>query len=288
MSTALAVTSTQGSLAPANLDQAMRLAELMSNGKLVPTHLQRQPSDCLMVIEQAMRWNMSPFAVAQSTSVIQGKLMFEGKLVAAVINANGGLDERLRYEYSGEGDKRTIKVIGRLKGEKAPRDVEVMLKDARTNNKVWQTQPDQQLMYHGARVWARRHMPELMLGVYSPEEFAEGQDAAPMRDVTPVPEPEPQVIEPAPRPFAVIDSEGVEHTFERGGDYLKALKEMFEAAPDKVGFWDSNKDHFQSWQTGLVQLAEKNPKKKAAADEFCRVGREIADVVYDLTKDDAA
>ena len=49
----------------------------------------------------------------------------------------------------------------------------VRLGDVRTGAKVWTTQPDQQLMYHGTRVWARRHMPELMLGVWSPEEFDE-------------------------------------------------------------------------------------------------------------------
>jgi hypothetical protein len=41
-----------------------------------------------MVIEAAMRWGMSPFAVAQETSVIQGKLMFSGKLVAAAIQTH--------------------------------------------------------------------------------------------------------------------------------------------------------------------------------------------------------
>ena len=40
-------------------------------------------------------------------------------------------------------------------------------------------QPDQQLAYHGSRVWARRHAPELMLGVYSPEEFDEPQPLRP-------------------------------------------------------------------------------------------------------------
>ena len=164
-----------GSLVPSSMEQAMRLAEVMCKGKLVPQHLQGSPADCLLVIEQASRWGLSPFAVAQSTSVIQGKLMYEGKLVAAVINARGDLADKLRYEYSGTGDKRTIRVVGRLRGEDEPRDVTVELKDARTNNRVWQTQPDQQLMYHGVRVWARRHTPELMLGVWSPDEF----DASP-------------------------------------------------------------------------------------------------------------
>lgn len=163
------------SLVPSNMDQAIRLAELMSKGRLVPAHLQQSPADCLLVIEQAARWGLSPFAVAQSTSVIQGKLMYEGKLVAAVINARGDLAKRLDYEYSGEGDARAIRVFATCRGETTPRDVTVKLRDAKTNNKVWQTQPDQQLMYHGARVWARRHMPELMLGVWSPDEFPDAE-----------------------------------------------------------------------------------------------------------------
>ena len=97
--------------------------------------------------------------------------MHSGKLVAAVVNSRGNLTQRLSYEYGGEGQNRTITVSGQLQGEAAPRTVKVVLRNAVTNNKVWQTQPDQQLMYHGVRVWARRHTPELMLGVYSPEEF---------------------------------------------------------------------------------------------------------------------
>lgn len=160
-------------LVPTSMTEAMKLAEMMASARLVPQGLQKSPADCLMVIQQAVRWQMDPFAVAQECSVIQGKLMHTGKLVAAVVNARGNLTQRLSFDYRGEGDNRTIVVSGQLQGEPAPRTVEVILKNARTQNKVWQTQPDQQLMYHGVRVWARRHTPELMLGVYSPEEFDE-------------------------------------------------------------------------------------------------------------------
>ena len=144
-------------LVPSNMAEAMRLAEMMATAKLVPVALQKSPADCLMVIQQAIRWDMDPFAVAQECSVIQGKLMHSGKLVAAVVNARGNLAERLSFSYEGEGDNRTITVTGRLQGELSPRTVDVKLSEAKTNNKVWQTQPDQQLMYHGTRVWARRH-----------------------------------------------------------------------------------------------------------------------------------
>lgn len=158
-------------LVPTTMAEAMRLADMMASAKLVPAALQKSPADCLMVIQQAIRWSMDPFAVAQECSVIQGKLMHSGKLVAAVVNARGNLTQRLSFEYFGEGDERSIVVSGQLRGEVEPRTVEVEMKAAKTGNRVWTTQPDQQLMYHGCRVWARRHTPELMLGVWSPEEF---------------------------------------------------------------------------------------------------------------------
>jgi hypothetical protein len=173
-------------LVPGNIPEAMQLANLMATAKLVPAALQKSPADCLQVIMQATRWGLDPFAVAQECSVIQGKLMHNGKLVAAVVNARGGLTQRLSFEYDGEGDKRRIIVSGHLKGEAEPRTVTVTLKEARTQNKVWQTQPDQQLMYHGTRVWARRHVPELRLGVWSPEEFDDGP-AKERRAPTPAP-----------------------------------------------------------------------------------------------------
>jgi len=171
--TAMAVQRAVFGLVPATMAEAMKLAEMMASAKLVPAALQKSPADCLMVIQQAVRWQMDPFAVAQECSVIQGKLMHSGKLVAAVVNARGNLTQRLSFDYHGEGESRSITVSGQLQGEAEPRTVIVWLRDAKTGNRVWTTQPDQQLMYHGCRVWARRHTPELMLGVWSPEEFDE-------------------------------------------------------------------------------------------------------------------
>jgi hypothetical protein len=153
------------------MESAIQLAEMMARGKLVPSHLHNSPGDCLMVIEASMRWQMSPFAVAQCTSVIQGKLMFEGKLVAAALNASGILSTRLDYDFSGDGAQRAVTVRATLKGETKAREVTVFLAEAKTSNGMWTKQPDQQLVYAGTRVWARRHAPEVMLGVYAPEEF---------------------------------------------------------------------------------------------------------------------
>jgi hypothetical protein len=166
-------------LMPTNMESAIRLADMMSRGKIgIPEHLRNNPGDCLLIVEQAMRWGMSPFAVAACTSVISGKLNFEGKIVAAALNGSGIMAARLEYEYSGAGQDLAVTVRGTIKGEAKPREIKLWLKEAKTTNGMWTKQPEQQLCYAGTRVWARRHAPEVMLGVYSPEEF----DAQTARD----------------------------------------------------------------------------------------------------------
>jgi hypothetical protein len=163
--------------------EAMELAKIMSSAGFLARELQN-PGGAMFVIEQSSRWNMSPFAVAMETSFIQGKPMFSGKIVAAAVVSSGAIIGRLAYAYEGQGENRTITVSGTVRGEAEPRTVTVRLADAKTANKVWNTQPDQQLAYHGARVWARRHTPEVMLGVYSEEEFEPPTPMQPARGPT--------------------------------------------------------------------------------------------------------
>jgi hypothetical protein len=164
-------------LVPRDFDQAMRLAEMMARSELVPQHLQRRPADCLLVVEQAMRWQMSPFAVAQGTFVTKGKIGYAGTLMHAAVEANAPIAGHLNYHFTGEGEGRAVIVSGTLIGETNPREVEVKLREARTENVWWKKTPDQMLCYHGARVWARRHAPGVIFGAYSREELVDAIEA---------------------------------------------------------------------------------------------------------------
>jgi RecT family protein len=179
-------------LVPHDMDQAIRLAQAMASAKMVPKHLQGDTGTCLMVVEQAMRWGMSPFAVAQCTSSIGGKLMYEGKLVAAAVEGSGAIEGRFDYEWAGEGENRQITVSARRRGETNPRQMTIHLKDVRTSNEWWKKQPDQMLVYSGTRNWARRWTPAVILGVYAPEEFdrAAGKVVEPFNGTTIEAEPE--------------------------------------------------------------------------------------------------
>jgi hypothetical protein len=193
---ALTPTAAPSVLVPSNMHEAMDMAKIMAQAGFLAKELQT-PGGALFVIEQAMRWNMSPFAVAMETSFIQGKPMFSGKIVAAAVVSSGAVNGRLTYTYTGEGDNRTVTVSGQMRGETEPSTVDVRVREAKTNNRLWQSQPDQQLAYHGARVWARRHAPWVMLGVWSPEEMDTPAEPVPVQNLAaqPAPRHAPPVVD---------------------------------------------------------------------------------------------
>lgn len=159
------MTTTLPALMPQNLPEAMDLARMLATARNIPPSFKASPPDVLSAISLAHRWQMDSWAVMQHLSIISGRLMVDGQLAAAVINARAGLRQRLSYTYEGTGQDRTCTASGWLDGEDVARTVTIRLKDVKTENAAWMRQPDQQLAYTGARVWGRRHTPELLLGV---------------------------------------------------------------------------------------------------------------------------
>lgn len=186
-------------------DQLQRVANLLAASELIPKHLQRKPADCFLVLQQALRWKMDPFAVCSGTFVVGGKLGYEGKLVAAAVNTSGRLENSLNYDFSGEGDQRTCRIFGTIRNEDEPREVTIVKQHVKTSNTKWDEIPDQMLAYRGAREWARRHLPEVILGVDEPEETG-------MINVTPKPRPKSKKKDPEPPKEEVVDQETGEVT----------------------------------------------------------------------------
>lgn len=162
----------------AKFEHCYRIAEAMSRASLIPSHLkggtkEETAANCFLVVNQALRWHMDPFLIAPETYAIQGKLGYQGKLVAAVINTRAGLAEKLSYEFSGEKgtDGFTVTVSGRFDGEAHPRTVSVSVGQAKTQNQMWTKDPEQKLVYTGSIRWARRHKPEIIMGVVTDDDL---------------------------------------------------------------------------------------------------------------------
>lgn len=180
-------TGSGAAIAPQNLAEVVRFAEVMCKaGVAVPRHLRDNAGACMRIAIQALEWEMSPFALADKSYVVNDRIAYEAQLIAAVVNTRSGIKGRLKYAYEGEGDSLQCTVTGTLDGEEysytSPRFDQITPK----NSPLWKTDPRQQIGYYAARSWARRYTPEVILGVYDRDEAQQFQGAENAKDVTPL------------------------------------------------------------------------------------------------------
>jgi len=189
-------------LDPGTMRSMTDLATMMADGKTtVPEHLRGNKADCMAIVLQAMQWQMNPFAVAQKTFIVKGgALSYEAQLVNAVITSKAPTIDRLHYDWFGPWEKIVgkflvkknaenkeyrvpgwglldevglgVRVWATFRGENEPRVLETLMAQARTRNStLWADDPKQQIAYLATKKWARLFCPDVILGVYTPDEF---------------------------------------------------------------------------------------------------------------------
>lgn len=179
-----------------SMEKMLKFSQMMATSKItIPKHLQGNAGDCFAIVMQAMQWGMNPFAVAQKTHLVNGVLGYEAQLVNAVINSRAPITTRLNYEWFGDWSKVNGKtsnaddvgviVSATMKGETEPRVLSVSMAQVGNvrNSPLWVNDPRQQLAYLATKRWSRLYCPDVILGVYTADEF---EDTEP-KDVTPQP-----------------------------------------------------------------------------------------------------
>jgi hypothetical protein len=184
----------RGMLMPRDMQEALEVAKLMSkaNGMVGP-HLIGNPGGCLAVVLQAISWGMSPYAVASKTyvadkpeniarKIADGEpippISYEAQLVHAVVLALAPTKERPKITFEGEGNDMRCIVTATFKGARTPSVLRSEPLSKLRNEKgspLWSKKPQQQLGYNAVRDWARRYCPDVIMGVYTPEEMLEAQ-----------------------------------------------------------------------------------------------------------------
>jgi hypothetical protein len=105
-------------LIPQNFDQSLRLVDYMARNSFLPEHLRNNPATCMEILELALRWKMSPYAVAQCSYKVGEKLGYEGKLIhAAAVAVEAVTSDGFEAVYEGEGTSRKITVYATPAGQ---------------------------------------------------------------------------------------------------------------------------------------------------------------------------
>ena len=191
------------------ITRLQRLAEIMATAQVtVPDGIRGNIGDCFMICVQAHVWNMSPFAVAQKTFTVKGKIGYEAQLVSAVITRHA-LKDKPEFAYSDgwekvlnkfttsknngkeyfvsnwkaqDEDGLYVDISATLKSEDQARLMRVYLSQAYPRqSSIWATDPKQQLAYTAIKKFARLHCPECILGVMDQDDIGSVQE----KDVTP-------------------------------------------------------------------------------------------------------
>lgn len=166
------------------MDKANTMA---GSGLMVKDIFRNNAGACAGLILLCAPYRINPFQASWKCYQVKqdAPLAFEAQFITAMINTAAPISGRLKYSFTGEGPTRQVSVsaVDRDSGEvldylsPMKRDIGVQ------NSPLWKNDPDQQLCYFGARAFARRHYPEILLGVYDREEI---EGSAPIRDVTPM------------------------------------------------------------------------------------------------------
>jgi hypothetical protein len=179
-------TSTGTKIAPQNLAEVVKFAEVMCRADIaLPKHLRGNAGACMAVALQALEWQLSPFAVASKSYAVNGDIAYEAQLIAAVVNTRSGIKGRLKYRFDGQGNAMTCTVTGNLDGEECEYTSPQIGSITTKNSPLWKSDPQQQLGYFSARSWARRHCPEVILGVYDRDEAEDFRGPDKAKDITP-------------------------------------------------------------------------------------------------------
>lgn len=153
-----------------------RVAKLFASSDLIPETFRGKTANCTIALEMAHRMGANPMAVMQNLYIVHGRPGWSAQFIIACLNQCGKFSP-IRFDISGEGDKRTcvawateLATKDRLEG---PAVSIQMAKDegwlGKTGSK-WKTMPDLMLRYRAATFFGRLYAPDLLMGMQTVEE----------------------------------------------------------------------------------------------------------------------
>ena len=164
------IVPTDRRLLPAPIEKLAEVAKLIHQaGPLVSDELRNDKGACMAVAYMAALHGTDPIATASQVYMVNKRLAYMSGYINALCRRH--IDEPFTIEYHGEGQNRRCRVSTKLKGATLEYVSPVLAVIHPKNSPLWKTDPDQQLSYYSIRAWSRRHMPDVMLGIYAVDEL---------------------------------------------------------------------------------------------------------------------
>ena len=168
---------------PSTLAEAKDLASTLAAARTSPEALQKSPADVLAIVLAGAELGLAPMQSIRALVLIKGKPTLSADAMGALVKSRRDVCTYLRL-VSSDGAKATYETL--RVGEPTPTTMSFSLDDAKqaglAGGDNWRKFPAAMLRARALSAICRAVFPDLLLGVYDPDELA----PQPERDVTPV------------------------------------------------------------------------------------------------------
>lgn len=154
---------------PANFEGAWRLAKIIVASRLAPGL--DAPEKAFVALATGNELGMSPMQSIRGIHIIEGRPALAADTMVALILRSG----LCAFWTVVESTPTKCTIEHQRKGSPKPSRLSYTIEEAKqaglTNRKIWQQYPTAMLMHRCAAMLARRDYPDLVLGMYDPDEL---------------------------------------------------------------------------------------------------------------------
>lgn len=273
-------------IAPKSLTEAKELATTLAAAHTLPAALQKAPADVLAIVLTGAELGLAPMQAIRGLAIIKGKPVLSADAMGALVKRRRDICE---YLTCSETTATKAAFETKRSGDPKPTTLTFTLEQAQragiAGGDSWRKYPEAMLRARALSAICRLVYPDLLLGVYDPDELA---DAGPERDVTPAPEPVREVrAKPklAARRATVVDvkpgeseAEAIARTAETMTEQPPPTDERAESEALRRrarGVWDAAKKGgmepgaFALWVAHV--LGEKKPSNAWTLDDIVKL-----------------
>lgn len=173
-------------ISPRTLDEAKNLATTLSNARTIPEALQKAPADVLAIVMAGAELGLAPMQSLRALVLIKGKPTLSADAMGALVKSRRDVCEFLVLESS---DATRATYSTKRVGDPRPTTLSFTIEEAKTaglNGDNWRKFPAAMLRARALSAICRAVYPDLILGVYDPDELpAEEKDVTPPPTSTP-------------------------------------------------------------------------------------------------------
>ena len=169
MSTEVTTQKQNFSLAPKDLDEAMRFADMLAGSSIVPKDYIGKPGNCLVAIQWGMELGLQPMQAMQSIAVINGRPSLWGDAMLALVKAHPAF-EWIKEECDGNVATCTIKRRGEPEVVQSFSLEEAKRAGLTGKAGPWTQYPKRMLQMRARGFALRDAFPDALRGVVSAEE----------------------------------------------------------------------------------------------------------------------